>query len=122
MDAGPDIETQLVRLGELGIRLDPADVRRAVEPVASLGATQTDGLALLLVVSSSMLPPSAALEMVVPHGRAGLVDMTPLQPSDFAPLPWLDVPETPWYLLVDVDLGARFRDVTPERALEQLRE
>jgi hypothetical protein len=57
----------------------------------------------------------AAEEAIV--GLGGFVGMAPTAPADYAPIPELDVPDAPAYLLRDVDLGAEFFDVTPDDAL-----
>ena len=48
----------------------------------------------------------------------GFVGMDPTTPADYAPIPELDVPDAPAYVLRDVDLGAEFFDVTPDDALQ----
>ena len=91
----------------------------ALRPVAEAeegGGHDADRLPVVAVVTSDALATGIAMERVVARGEAGRVDMNPLQPEDFAPIALVDAPG-PAYLLVDVDLGARYRDVRPEDAL-----
>lgn len=91
----------------------------ALRPVAEAeegGGHDADRLPVVAVVTSDALATGIAMERVVARGKSGRVDMNPLQPEDFAPIALVDAPG-PAYLLVDVDLGARYRDVRPEDAL-----
>lgn len=119
----PSYAVQLEHLAALAAQgvLDPAtlavleDLRPAADDAESR-AHDDDRIPVIAVVTAKALATGTAMERVVAKGKAGRVDMNPLQPDDFAPIPIVDVPG-PAYLLVDVDLGARYRDVRPEDAL-----
>lgn len=110
----PDFDAQAERLRSLGVAADLEPLRRYADPAA---ATSPEHLAFVLVAP---LDPAAAMAAVVAKGKPGRVDMNPLQPADFAPIDGAE-PPGPAYLLLDVDLGARFRGVTPEDALRGIR-
>ena len=94
---------------------------RSAADDAEAQAYGDDRIPVIAVVTAGALATPDAMARVVARGRAGRVDMNPLQPADFSPIAGVEVPG-PAYLLVDVDLGARFRAVTPEAALRAITE
>jgi hypothetical protein len=115
----------LARLAGDGV-VDPAVLEileglRGVAEEAEARGSADDRLPVVAVVGAQALPTAEAMSRVHVRGKPGRVDMNPLQPEDFAPIATVDVPGSA-YLLLDVDLGARFRDVTPEAALVRLAE
>jgi hypothetical protein len=77
-----------------------------------------DALPFAIVVSSALVPTAYVMDQVVDgKGKPGLVDMTPVQPSDFVTVDAVDVPDAPVYLLVDVDTGSETLNVRPGDAL-----
>jgi hypothetical protein len=122
----PSYAVQLEHLAALAAEgvLDPAALAalEGLRPVAEAEEARhhdADRLPVVAVVTSDALATGTAMERVVARGKAGRVDMTPVQPEDFAPIALVDLPG-PAYLLIDVDLGARYRDVTPEDALARI--
>ena len=78
-------------------------------------------LPFAIVVSSGLVPTAYVMEHVADGaGQTGLVNMDPLQPSDFATIPTVDVPGGPVYLLADVDTGAETLNVRPQDALPMI--
>jgi hypothetical protein len=125
--AAPTFDQQVTRLIELGV-LDRASADEQVAPLRpaaldaeAIGSVDDAHLPVLLVVTSHVVLPEDALPLVVAKGKPGRVDMTPVVPADFAPIKDVEPPVAPAYLLVDVDLGARFRSIRPEDALVTLR-
>lgn len=122
----PSYAVQLEHLASLagdGL-LDPAAlaVLEGLRPVADDAESHPydhDRIPVVAVVTAEVLATGAAMASVVAKGKPGRVDMNPLQPEDFAPIPIVGVP-APAYLLLDVDLGARYRDVRPEDALKEI--
>jgi hypothetical protein len=122
----PSYDVQLQHLASLvreGV-LDPAalEVLGALSTAAEEAEAADHGadrLPVIAVVTASALATDTAMERVVAKGKPGRVDMNPLQPHDFEPIAMVDVPG-PAYLLIDVDLGARYRDVRPEDALKEI--
>jgi hypothetical protein len=115
----------LARLAGEGVlgsgALEILDGLRGVADEAEAREHPEDRLPVVAVVGAESLPTAEAMSRVLDRGKPGRVDMNPLQPADFAPIATVEVPG-PAYLLLDVDLGARFRDVTPEAALVRIAE
>ena len=91
--------------------------RPAFRSATSLAASDTDILAL----SRTALPAAEGFGGVRRDGeRAVLGHLEPGELADFAPIPSVRLPERDAYLLIEVDLGAASRNVTPEKALEAI--
>jgi hypothetical protein len=80
---------------------------------------------LVLVVTRDVVRPEDAVPLLRLDGgqAAGVVDRNHGEEglAPYHPLPELDVPEEPAYLLLDVDRGEEFRGVPPEDALPVVR-
>ncbi|MFC6236922.1 DUF5701 family protein [Longivirga aurantiaca] len=111
----PTFDEQAALLRSVGVGAD----LEALRPYAD-NAAATDPTHLPFVLVAGGLDLDAAMAHVIAKGKPGRVDMTPLRPHDFAPIEGTEPPASP-YLLLDVDLGARFRNATPEAALIALR-
>ncbi len=111
----PTFDEQAERLRGLGVTAD-------LEPLRAYAgdAAASDPAHLPYVLVAGGLDLDRAMAHVVAKGKPGRVDMTPVGPHDFAPIEGAEPPAAA-YLLLDVDLGARFRNVTPETALIALR-
>jgi hypothetical protein len=122
--AAPTFDEQVQRLIDLAA-VDPAFAAEHLEPLrdaaSSAQASDDEHLPALIVVAGEVIAAEDALPLVVAKGKPGRVDMTPVAPVDFAPIVDVVPPAAPAYLLLDVDLGARFRSVRPEDALVTLR-
>jgi hypothetical protein len=57
------------------------------------------------------------MPLVEQAGRAGFIDMNPTQPSAFAPIPEIELPEADVYLVIGIDTGRDTLNVTPNDAL-----
>lgn len=104
----------LAPLAEAAHRLD------AVEPDDGPGRT-----AYVVVVTRALVDPTRAVPLLrlVGGRKPGVVDRNHA-PGDLAtydPLPELEVPASPAYLLVGVDRGEEFCGVRPEEALPVIR-
>lgn len=115
--AAPAFDQQVERLRALGVEVDLEPLREAAETATP---SSDDHLPFVVVVGADLLDPADAMPHVIGKGKPGRVDMTPVQPQDFAPIEGTEPPAAA-YLLLDVDLGARFRSVRPEDALIALR-
>lgn len=108
---------QLDRLLDLGLAdlagVDEEDLadRAGGEALAGSGT---------LVVHPSLVPPATLTTLLRRAGKPGFVvpDMTDL--GAFAPIPEVQVPLTPFYVLHDVDRGDDLRDVSPDEALPRI--
>ena len=83
---------------------------------------QTDGPSgFILVVTSALVPAGKAMSLIEIGGRSGFVGMDGAKPlEEFVPIPGLDIPADPAYLLVDIETGRDTRDVTPADALRHI--
>lgn len=111
----PTFDEQVDALRRLGVSADLEPLRPYADDAAA-----SDPAHLPYVLVAGGLDLDLAMAHVVAKGKPGRVDMTPVGPPDFAPIEGTE-PPAPAYLLLDVDLGARFRNVTPENALIALR-
>jgi hypothetical protein len=103
--------------GEFVALVAPLETRLDDVPPASGGTN----LSLVIVMTRALVPAEVAMSRIVNHaGRSGVVNMTPVGPADFAPRAGTVLPESPVYLLVDVDTGADTLNVTPQDALPRI--
>jgi len=110
----------LVRpLRPVAITRSPGRSARARESTAAgdPGAGDPGRLSFVLVL------PGVPAEQLMPHTRqdthAGYVDMRPVDPSVFTPMPEVGVPGSP-YLILDVDTGRQTLGMHPLDATEWL--
>lgn len=79
----------------------------------------------VIVIKSELVPAEAAMPLVKFKGNAGSVNMHPVGPTSFRPIPQVQVPCQSAYLIFDVDTGRDSLNVTPADAfisiLEQKR-
>lgn len=73
----------------------------------------------LIVVKSALVPTGAAVERFVVGTRVGWTDMAE-EIDTFTPIDGCAVPESPAYLIVDVDTGAATLNVRPNDALPMI--
>jgi hypothetical protein len=73
-----------------------------------------------LVVRATLVQPVEAVGVVDLHGKSGFTSMEPDDLGRFAPVPDLDVPEGPAYLVGGLDTGRDLLNVTPDDALPRI--
>jgi hypothetical protein len=104
----------------LASRLAPADqpeFRAALERTRPASEQER----AVLVPSRGLVPVAALAARIERRGKP--VVLGQLAPEDletFRPIAAVDLPATPAYLAVDIDLGAGFRGITPENALREI--
>ena len=71
----------------------------------------------ILAVHPALAPPSRLAGLLTRHGKPGfvVVDMTDL--DQFAPIAGVEIPDTPLYLIHDVNRGDEMRNCSPNEAL-----
>lgn len=92
-----------------------------VEPLRiKLSEIQTANILLpfVIVVKSSLVSPEEAMAQVEVKGKKGKVDMNPVHPEDFRPIPSISIPESPVYLISNISTGKDTLNVTPNEALK----
>jgi hypothetical protein len=95
------------RLTELGAR-------------ARTGVDTGAGVPFVIVVSSELVSPFAAMPLVELNGKQGFTTMDADDLKRFAPIDGLEIPFGPAYLLADVDTGAATLNVTPDEAMKTI--
>jgi Family of unknown function (DUF5701) len=110
---------QIQGLIDLGL----ADVSgRNPEALLALGADLPDDPGAVLAVHHDFVTPTRLAPLMTRAGKAGfvVVDMPDLE--EFVPVPEVDVPDRPFYLLREVDRGDDLRNWSPEEAAPVLAE
>jgi hypothetical protein len=74
----------------------------------------------VVVVKTDLADAEAVMPLVEVKGKAGSVNMHPVEPGSFKPIPGLHIPNGLTYLLVDVDTGRQTLNVTPAQALKTI--
>lgn len=131
----PDFDRQLETLVRLGYPelagLEPQAFREALapleahlselpEPGPSEPATHVTRVPWVLVVSADWLPADQTIVKTTLNGKSGLTVFSPDELQAFKPIPSVPLPEGVAYLLLDVDTGTEFLNVTPNEALEAI--
>jgi hypothetical protein len=80
------------------------------------------GIPFVIVVKSDLVPAEVAMPLVEFKGSAGSVNMHPVGPTSFRPIPQVQVPCQPMYLVFDIDTGRNSLNVTPADALTSILE
>jgi hypothetical protein len=75
----------------------------------------------LLVVSGDLVPLDRLIERTALKGKPGFTTMQADDVRAFRPIADLHLPDSPVYLLADVDTGRETLNVTPDDALPQIR-
>ncbi len=104
---GTDRDGLLARLAPLRSRL------QALPPPPGASGN----IPLCIAFAPGRIRPADAMARVEARSAAGIVDMYPLQPDDFTPIADVQLPSGEAYLLIDVDTGRDFLNVSPEAAL-----
>jgi hypothetical protein len=83
---------------------------------------RTGHVPFVLVVNSPRAPISAMLPLAKRRGKVPVEKLYPRSPSEFTTIPNVTLPEGEAYLLVDVNRGAEYLNVTPDAALASMLE
>lgn len=112
-----DVHQQLDRLLEAGVA-EVAGISAAA--FIRYGAALSDVVGSVVAVSPTLVPASQLATLLRHHAKSGFIvdDLTDLE--SFAPLPDLDIPDQPLYLLHDPDRGDDLRNWSPNEALPEL--
>lgn len=108
---GTDRDGLLARLAPLRSRL------QALPPPPE----PSGNIPLCIAFAPGRIRPADAMARVEARSAAGIVDMHPLTPDDFPPIAEVQLPPGEAYLLIDVDTGRDFLNVSPENALAAIR-
>jgi hypothetical protein len=75
---------------------------------------------LALVVRGTLVSAEDAMSQVVVNELVGEVRMTPKEPLDFKDLDSLNIPEGDVYVLLDIDTGQDFLNISPEVCAQEI--
>jgi hypothetical protein len=109
--------SQLERLVQLGV---PALAGLATEEFRQLADGLPDRPDSFLAVHPSLVPASTLAPLLTRSGKPGFVveDLTDL--DRFVPLPTVEIPDRPLYLVADPDRGDDLRNWSPDEAMPEL--
>ena len=79
-------------------------------------------LPFVLVVSSRLIPVDSMMAVIERNNEHGVVALRPLIPVDFKLIDQVLIPDTDIYLLLDIDRGKDYLNVTPNQALVMIKE
>jgi hypothetical protein len=121
-----ELDRQVARLHDLGYPrlagIDPDQLDALVEPLRYRlpdVSTPDDRIPFLLVVRSGLVSTVEQVARWTVKGKAGWTDMVD-ELAGFAPIEGVDVPDSPVYLLLDVDTGAETLGIPPNDALPKI--
>lgn len=73
---------------------------------------------LVLVVKSTLVPTEQAMSRVEKNGKNGITKLFPSKPEDFVAINSVQIPDSPIYLIVNVDRGTSSLNMRPVDALK----
>ena len=92
--------------------------------VSGLPETQPDLAAgkipFVIVVQHRLVSTEHAMQQLGFNNKPGVISMTPVTPEQFKPIDAVAIPQSDVYLLVGIERGDGYRDITPADALEQI--
>jgi hypothetical protein len=95
-----------------------APLSNALKQVALSSMNIEEGqLPFVIVVSHTIMPVDFMMSQVGLYGKKGIVKLFPLEPHDFQPIPSVSIPQSPVYLLIDIDRGKKTLNIRPQDAL-----
>jgi hypothetical protein len=94
------------------------EFRALVEPLEHVVPAEP----FVLVVSGDLVPLDRLIERTALNGKPGFTSMQADDVRAFRPTADLDLPDSPVYLVADVDTGRETLDVRPDDALPQIHE
>ena len=95
---------------------------RITELASSNGRRPGDGIPFVLVVKTDLAPGEETIGLVERREKAAFSVLEAEDLRRFAPIDGLDMPAGSVYLMVDVDTGGDTRNVTPNIALEMIKD
>jgi hypothetical protein len=119
----------LIERGYPGLAgLRTAAFRRQLAPLRELasrlewqnGAAGSDRVPFVIVVGRELAPTERTIELVERRGRTAFSMLDPEGLRRFVPIEGAAPPSGSAHLLIDVDLGADTRNVTPDEALTRI--
>ena|SRR3989344_5117019 len=75
-------------------------------------------LPFVIVVTCDLISSENMMKTVVFNGKEGFTKLHPQSPEDFQAIEAMNIPDSPVYLLIDIDRGKETINVKPEDALK----
>lgn len=95
--------------------------RELASPLKSaLDDIKPTAIPFIIVVKQQLVSSEDAMQKVAANNQAGFVKMYPKTPTDFTNIAGLAVPSQNVYLLVDIDTGREFLNISPEDSLKTI--
>ena len=79
---------------------------------------ETGVIPFVLVIQRNLVPSEKAMELLEFNNKPGITKLHPLEPADFTTIGSISIPDSPIYLLVDIDRGKETLNVRPQDALK----
>jgi hypothetical protein len=100
-----------------------------VEPLkkktGGLSAPENDlekgNLPFVIVIKSVLIPIEKMMALIEREGEAGIISMSPVEPSSFKSIEEVNIPKSGAYLIIDIDRGKETLNVRPNDALKIIR-
>ncbi len=77
-------------------------------------------LPFVIVIKSELVPTNKAMSLVTKDGKAGITKLYPLEATDFSTIDHIAIPNSPAYLLIDIDRGKTNINLAPNIAMEHI--
>ena len=77
-------------------------------------------LPFVIVVKSEIVPTDKMMTLAEKDGKPGITKLVPLQPSDFSTIPEVHLPDSPVYLIIDIDRGKESLNKRPVDAMQEI--
>jgi hypothetical protein len=113
----PSVTTALPSLSEQAERLIELDVHRIAGLPADRLLNVPDIAGSLLVVHPGFAPASALAPLLRVNGKPGFVVTDMSDVDEFTPIPAVELPDAPLYVIRDVDRGDAMANWSPDEAL-----
>lgn len=79
-------------------------------------------LSFVIVVKSTLVLSDQKMSLVEKDGKPGITKLFPHQSTDFATIPEVAVPDSTFYLLVDIDRGKENINLPPNEAMKLIKQ
>ena len=80
----------------------------------------TGTLPFVIVIKGDLVSSEEAMARVERNGKQGITKLYPREPQDFDPIDTVTIPQSPAYLLVDIDRGQANINLPPNEAMKMI--
>jgi hypothetical protein len=98
-------------------------LKSGVRELAAYSQEPREGyIPFVIVITSELATGERTMPLVERQGRRGVISMYPVAPTEFAPIDDVRIPPGGAYLLVDIDRGKETINITPDDALDMIKQ